>query len=224
MSDRGDISSRPGRRPRSYCRLRFMCVLRLVRGSVVGSSGANHPGIRTGDRGPRETRPDWWNIPWNADGTHRALAAVHHGSSHPEADIDSVGRKAREKIQKLLGRSLSIREVDAGSCNGCELEIVALNNPIYDIERFGTTSSHLLVMPTCFWSPVLSRGTWSWRVEDISSHARTEVSRRFTPAASAAEFGENYASLGGVDKVVLRRYVPGVHPGPKPCSRESCSL
>jgi Ni,Fe-hydrogenase III small subunit len=36
-----------------------------------------------------------------------------------------------------LGRSLSIREVDAGSCNGCELEIHALNNPIYDIERFG---------------------------------------------------------------------------------------
>ena len=36
-----------------------------------------------------------------------------------------------------LGRSLSIREVDAGSCNGCELEIHALNNPFYDVERFG---------------------------------------------------------------------------------------
>src|SRR5438046_700712 len=39
--------------------------------------------------------------------------------------------------RKRLGRSLSIREVDAGSCNGCELEIHALNNPYYDIERFG---------------------------------------------------------------------------------------
>src|SRR3546814_20906154 len=39
-------------------------------------------------------------------------------------------------LQKL-GRSLSIREIDAGSCNGCELEIHALNNPFYDIERFG---------------------------------------------------------------------------------------
>ena len=37
----------------------------------------------------------------------------------------------------MLGRSLAIREVDAGSCNGCELEIVALNNPVHDIERFG---------------------------------------------------------------------------------------
>src|SRR5690242_14645136 len=51
--------------------------------------------------------------------------------------IDQVGQKAREKIQKLLRRSLAIREVDAGSCNGCELEIVALNNPVYDLERLG---------------------------------------------------------------------------------------
>jgi Ni,Fe-hydrogenase III small subunit len=45
----------------------------------------------------------------------------------------TLGRTAHRK----LGRSLSIREVDAGSCNGCELEIHALNNPFYDIERFG---------------------------------------------------------------------------------------
>jgi Ni,Fe-hydrogenase III small subunit len=45
----------------------------------------------------------------------------------------SVGRAA----QRRLGRSLSIREVDAGSCNGCELEIHALNNAYYDVERFG---------------------------------------------------------------------------------------
>ena len=45
----------------------------------------------------------------------------------------SVKRAARAK----LGRSLSIRQVDAGSCNGCELEIHALNNAFYDVERFG---------------------------------------------------------------------------------------
>ncbi len=45
----------------------------------------------------------------------------------------SVNRAARRK----LGRSLSIRAVDAGSCNGCELEIHALNNAFYDLERFG---------------------------------------------------------------------------------------
>lgn len=41
------------------------------------------------------------------------------------------------RSRKLFGRSLHIREVDAGSCNGCELEIGALNNPYYDLERFG---------------------------------------------------------------------------------------
>jgi Ni,Fe-hydrogenase III small subunit len=45
----------------------------------------------------------------------------------------SLDRAARRR----LGRSLAIREVDAGSCNGCELEIQAVNNPVYDIERFG---------------------------------------------------------------------------------------
>src|SRR5258708_12518368 len=45
----------------------------------------------------------------------------------------AVGRAARRR----LGRSLSIREVDAGSCNGSELEIHALNNAYYDVERFG---------------------------------------------------------------------------------------
>jgi Ni,Fe-hydrogenase III small subunit len=45
----------------------------------------------------------------------------------------SLGLTARRR----LGRSLSIREVDAGSCNGCELEVHALNNAFYDIERFG---------------------------------------------------------------------------------------
>src|SRR6516165_10723917 len=46
---------------------------------------------------------------------------------------DTLDRAARRR----LGRSLSIREVDAGSCNGCELEIHALNNAFYDLERFG---------------------------------------------------------------------------------------
>src|SRR5882724_6481610 len=62
----------------------------------------------------------------NTDGTHRELHAVHRRLGNVEADVESIGQKARQKIQKLLRRSLAIREVDAGSCNGCELEIVAL--------------------------------------------------------------------------------------------------
>lgn len=48
-----------------------------------------------------------------------------------------IGRALEPRIKKLLGRALAIREVDAGSCNGCELEISGLTSPIYDMERFG---------------------------------------------------------------------------------------
>src|SRR5450631_3644626 len=53
------------------------------------------------------------------------------------AALEEATRALGERARQRLGRSLAIREVDAGSCNGCELEIHALNNPVYDIERFG---------------------------------------------------------------------------------------
>jgi Ni,Fe-hydrogenase III small subunit len=52
-------------------------------------------------------------------------------------ELSELARRADALARRRLGRSLSIREVDAGSCNGCELEIHALNNPFYDLERFG---------------------------------------------------------------------------------------
>jgi Ni,Fe-hydrogenase III small subunit len=54
-----------------------------------------------------------------------------------DAQIETVGMRIEERVRRLFGRSLHIRQVDAGSCNGCELEIGALNNPYYDLERFG---------------------------------------------------------------------------------------
>ena len=48
-----------------------------------------------------------------------------------------IGRALEQRIKRLFGRALAIREVDAGSCNGCELEITGLTSPIYDMERFG---------------------------------------------------------------------------------------
>src|SRR5246127_1173971 len=51
--------------------------------------------------------------------------------------LAEVGAALQHAARRRLGRSLSIREVDAGSCNGCELEIHALNNAFYDVERFG---------------------------------------------------------------------------------------
>jgi Ni,Fe-hydrogenase III small subunit len=58
----------------------------------------------------------------------------------PQADdaaLAELAARVDQAARRRLGRSLAIREVDAGSCNGCELEIHALNNAIYDLERFG---------------------------------------------------------------------------------------
>jgi Ni,Fe-hydrogenase III small subunit len=54
-----------------------------------------------------------------------------------DAAVAELGAAVARAARRRLGRSLSIREVDAGSCNGCELEIHALNNAYYDVERFG---------------------------------------------------------------------------------------
>src|SRR6266702_4778873 len=66
---------------------------------------------------------------------HRTLT-----EAPPVKDKDmlaELGASVERAARRRLGRSLSIREVDAGSCNGCELEIHALNNAFYDLERFG---------------------------------------------------------------------------------------
>ena len=59
------------------------------------------------------------------------------GPAPADAALEEVGRALEARVRRLYGRSLTIREVDAGSCNGCELEIHALGNPVYDLERFG---------------------------------------------------------------------------------------
>ena len=71
------------------------------------------------------------------------LESLTHGSltepapAPDQSALAELATKVDRAAQARLGRSLAIREVDAGSCNGCELEIHALSNAFYDIERFG---------------------------------------------------------------------------------------
>src|SRR5271163_2967163 len=67
--------------------------------------------------------------------THRPLTEAPPAPD--DAALAELAAGVEQAARRRLGRSLSIRQVDAGSCNGCELEIHALNNAFYDIERFG---------------------------------------------------------------------------------------
>ena len=154
----------------------------------------------------------------NADRTHRKLRNVHRQSENAKTDVESLGKKTRERIHKLLGRSLAIREVDAGSCNGCELEIVALNNPIHDIERFGIQ----FVASPRHADMLLVTGPVTRNMEfALLKTYRAMAEPRLVVAVGACGisggiFGVNYASLGGVHTVLpVDVFIPGCPPRPQ---------
>ena len=148
------------------------------------------------------------------DGAHEKLIA----STTSEGDIEESGRQLSETIQEVLGRSLAIREVDAGSCNGCELEIVALNNPVHDIERFGI---HFVASPRHA-DMLLVTGPISRNMEPALRKTYAAVPDPKIVVAvgacgiSGGIFGNNYACLGGVSEVVpVDVYIPGCPPRPE---------
>ena len=136
----------------------------------------------------------------------------------PVADEELRIREALEqRIREVLGRALCIRQVDAGSCNGCELEIHALGNPIYNVEslgiRFVASPRHadLLVV-----------------TGPVSRHMEVALLRTYdaTPdpklvvavgdcGACGGVFGTGYATAGPVSSVIpVDVVVPGCPPAP----------
>lgn len=130
------------------------------------------------------------------------------------AEIASqVDRAARRR----LGRSLSIREVDAGSCNGCELEIHALNNSFYDIERFGirfvASPRHADVLLVT--GPVTKNMREALERTYDATPAPKWVVAVGDCAADGGMFAGSYACVGGVATVVpVDLHIRGCPPRP----------
>jgi len=121
-----------------------------------------------------------------------------------EPALQQVGERLKAAVGELFAGSLSIRAVDAGSCNGCELEIQALNNPYYGIERFGVhfvaSPRHadmlLVTGPVSRNMEAALRRTWEATPDPKLVIAMGEC------GANGGEFGVSYASCGAVSNVI----------------------
>ncbi len=134
-----------------------------------------------------------------------------------EAQIREVGAQLEETLRKRFRRSLTIREVDAGSCNGCELEIHAINNPIYNCERFGIhfTASPRFADMLLVTGPVTRNMEIALKRTYDSTPSPKLVVAVGDCGCNGGIFGESYASLGGVDKVIpVNVFIPGCPPTP----------
>jgi len=132
--------------------------------------------------------------------------------------IAELAKRVDETARTKLGRSLSIREVDAGSCNGCELEIHALNNPIYDLERFGirfvASPRHADVLLVT--GPV----TLNMHEALLRTYNATPEPKWVVAVGDCAVdggcFAGSYAIAGGVNDVVsVDLHIRGCPPSPK---------
>ncbi|MFQ5465283.1 MAG: NADH-quinone oxidoreductase subunit B family protein [Thermodesulfobacteriota bacterium] len=134
-----------------------------------------------------------------------------------EAGVTLTGGKLERAVSRRFSGSLMIRLVDAGSCNGCELEIAAMNNSIYDSERFGV---HFTASPR-FADMLLVTGPVSINMEIALKRTYDAMpSPKLVVAVgdcgfNGGVFGKSYASLGGVGDILpVDAYIHGCPPAP----------
>ena len=136
----------------------------------------------------------------------------------PDADnVVQLVSAVNTQAQRLFGRALAVREVDAGSCNGCEIEISGLASPVYDSERFGI---HFVASPRhadllLVTGPV----TRNMEVPLRKTYEATPDPKLVVAVGDCSQtcgvFAGSYAVTGSVDQVIpVNVFVPGCPPEP----------
>lgn len=132
--------------------------------------------------------------------------------------LESLGGQLRDKASRIFGRSLHLRHLDVGSCNGCDWEINALLNPVYDLQRFGVD----VVASPRHADGVLVTGPVTHNLEPAlwaTYEAVPDPKLVIAVGACACDAGfleGSYAVAGGVDRrLPVDVYIPGCPPRPE---------
>jgi len=146
-------------------------------------------------------------------------ATFEGAERQPGPTLAESAERLRQRILGRFGRSLHVRQVDAGSCNACEMEIAATTNPIYDLERYGI---HLVASPRhadllLVTGPVTRNMEIALRRTYEATPEPRVVVAVGACGCSGGVFGEEtYAAIGGVDRVLpVDVYIPGCPPRPQ---------
>ena len=145
------------------------------------------------------------------------VGLVTEPAPQPDDSLRQVASRLNDEVLRLLGRALAIRHVDAGSCNGCELEIHALANPYYNIEGLGIC----FVASPRHADLLLVTGPVSRNMEEALRRTYEAMPEPKLVVAigecgcTGGIFGESYASCGRVENVIpVDVAVPGCPPPP----------
>lgn len=132
-------------------------------------------------------------------------------------EVQRIGERLASEIVRLFGRSLAIRQVDAGSCNGCELEITGLTGPHYDLERFGL---HFVASPRHADCLLVTGPVTRNMAEALRRTFEATPDPKLVVAVGdcgldGGLFRGSYAVVGGVaDVVPVDAVIPGCPPSP----------
>ena len=142
---------------------------------------------------------------------------VSEDAPDPREELRTHAPQIQAEVLRLLGRALAIRQVDAGSCNGCELEIHALNNPYYNLEglgiKFVASPRHADMLLVT--GPVSRHMEHALRIAYEATPNPKLVVAVGECGCNGGVFGESYASCGRVSNVIpVDVAVPGCPPTP----------